>query len=222
MKTYIAVFAAAMLTSPGFGAGVTAARATGHMGCEGHSCCRPPAHRTATLGDPYAEERFRMKYGRNNPAEEARQKAAQAFYAKNMLNCERHGCAGGSETKPNAAAMAEVKGDPNAELRFRMKYGRNTPAEEARQKAAQTFYAESMRNCEGQGCGGSSEPKPNAAAMAEVKGNPSAELRFRKKYGRNSPAEERRLARAKEPAKTVELASADRMICEPGCCDHTP
>jgi hypothetical protein len=101
-----------------------------------------------------------------------------------------------------------------------MKFGRNTPAEETRQRAAQEVYAKNMIHCEAQGCGRGVHEKPVASTNAEVKGDPGAEMRFRMKYGRSTPVDERRLVGNREKATVIALASADRMICEPGCCDH--
>src|ERR1051325_10800485 len=115
MKTYIAILAGAILTSTTLAGDAGTAGKARKMACEGHSCCRPATQRSATLGDPYAEERFKMKFGRNTPAEEARQKAAQEAYAKNMLSCDQHGCGAGHSPKPVAAARTEAKGDPGAE-----------------------------------------------------------------------------------------------------------
>ena len=72
-----------------------------------------------------SEQYFRAKYGRNSPAEEARQKAAQANSAWRQ------------EALPEVAAP----NDSWTEQLFRAKYGRNSPKEEARQDAAQANTA---------------------------------------------------------------------------------
>ena len=86
------------------------------------------------MGDPWADERFKMKFGRHTPAEEARQKAAQEVYAKNMNICTEHGCShkAPKKAKAVAAATSTVTADPGFEERFRMKFGRVTPAERLR------------------------------------------------------------------------------------------
>jgi hypothetical protein len=126
MKTYIAVFAGVILTSAALGAAKVSdvARKANPMACAKHTCCRPPQEQVLAAGDPWAEERFRIKYGRNTPAEEARQKAAQEVYAKNIRNCEKHGCGQAPDENAITSAKTEVKGDPGANERFRMKLGR--------------------------------------------------------------------------------------------------
>ena len=44
------------------------------------------------VGDPGAEERFRMKFGRNSAREELRQKQAQAKKTKETTDCAETGC----------------------------------------------------------------------------------------------------------------------------------
>jgi hypothetical protein len=161
MKTYIvALFAGAMLTSAVFAAGGVSdvAKKANEMARAKHTSCRPPQEQVRAAGDPWAEERFRIKYGRNTPAEEARQKAVQEVYAKNIRNCEKHGCGQAPDEKAIASAKTEVKGDPGANERFRMKFGRTL--------------------------------------------------------------EEMRLGRNSERAKPMVLAAAGHVICEAACCDH--
>ena len=71
--------------------------------------------------------------------------------------------------------------DAGAEQRFRAKLGRNTPMEEARQKALKVQAATS----------------PVSAAQGATHDDGGAEQRFRAKHGRNTPAEEARQRAAK-------------------------
>jgi hypothetical protein len=100
--------------------------------CEKLGCCRVAVERTATA-DPFAEDRFRMKYGRNSPVEDARQKIAAEQYATKMAVCAlKHGCCRPSPEKAIRAEVAAPVADPGGEMRYRMKTGRNSPAEERR------------------------------------------------------------------------------------------
>ena len=110
-------------------------------------------------GDPGFEERFKMKTGRYSPAEEARREkaglAAKQANAKLVTICDKHGCC--TRTEQAVAKSATTLGDPGAEARFRMKYGRSSPAEEARIAAAKRPAAEpvllaSVSICEGDCC----------------------------------------------------------------------
>ena len=73
----------------------------------------------APASNDWFDQWYKMKYGRNSPAEEARLKA------------ERESTAFREET-PSRVAPARVNW---AEVLFKAKLGRNTPAEEARLKA---------------------------------------------------------------------------------------
>jgi len=110
-------------------------------------------------GDPGFEERFKMKTGRNTPAEESRRQiaslAAKQAKAKPAMSCDKHGCR--TRTDQAVAKSAITLGDPGAEARFRMKYGRSSPAEEARIAAAKRTANEptllaSAHICEGDCC----------------------------------------------------------------------
>jgi hypothetical protein len=114
---------------------------------------------TAFGQDPGFEERFKMKTGRNTPAEEARREkaslAAKQAKAKLAMSCDKHGCC--TRTEQEVAKTTTTLGDPGAEARFRMKFGRISPAEEARIAAAKRPAAEpvlvaSARICEGDCC----------------------------------------------------------------------
>lgn len=114
---------------------------------------------TAFANDPGFEERYKMKTGRYTPAEDARREAVKAAAkesrAKQMINCGKHGCCTGDE---RAVAKSEPPvGDPGAEARLRMKFGRSSPAEEARISAAkrantEPVLAASASMCESDCC----------------------------------------------------------------------
>jgi hypothetical protein len=87
---------------------------------------------TAFGNDPGFEERYRMKTGRYTPAEEARRLAR----AKPVMNCAEHGCCTNHEEQAAGAKSDVTLGDASAETRFRMKFGRSSPAEESRVVAA--------------------------------------------------------------------------------------
>src|SRR5689334_21103156 len=115
---------------------------------------------TAFGQDPYFEERLKMKTGRYSPGEEARREkaalAAKRAKAKPVMSCDKHGCC--TRTEQAVAKSAATLGDPGAEERFRIKYGRSSPAEEARIAAAklpassEPVLVASARICEGDCC----------------------------------------------------------------------
>ena len=114
---------------------------------------------TAFGSDPGFEERFKMKTGRYTPAEEARREkasiAARQAQTKPVMNCDKHECC--TRTEQLVAESTTTLGDPGAEARFQTKFGRISPAEEARISAAKRPTAESVllasaRTCEGACC----------------------------------------------------------------------
>ena len=113
---------------------------------------------TAFGNDPGFEERLKMKTGRYTPAGEARREkasiAAKQVKAKPVMSCDQHGCC---TRTGQAVAKSATLGDPGAEARFRMKFGRISPAEEARIAAAKRATVEpvliaSVRICDGDCC----------------------------------------------------------------------
>ena len=107
--------------------------------------------------------------------------------------------------------------DPGLEARFKMKTGRNTPAGEAKQKAAAPEKATAVTSCDKHGC--CSRTEHAALKSTPTLGDPGAEARFRLKYGRPSSAEEARIAAAKrESAEPVVVAAAT--LCDGDCCKH--
>ena len=81
--------------------------------------------------DPLAEERYRAKYGRYTPAAEARQEAARQLTAAMASRVEASVCCQQMKVASRNAAVTESSTD----MHFRAKYGRSTPAKEARQRA---------------------------------------------------------------------------------------
>jgi hypothetical protein len=106
---------------------------------------------TTFAGDPGFAARFKMKTGRDLPTTEAKRNASPAK-DKAVMSCDKHGCC--SRTGETLANSTPSLGDPGAEARFRMKFGRPSPAEEARIAAAQP-KAEAVASahvCDGDCC----------------------------------------------------------------------
>lgn len=97
--------------------------------------------------DPGFDMRFKMKTGRDTPAVEARKDAArlsaQQGNAKHVAKCEKQGCC--TPTGQAAAKAVNSPGDPGAEARFRMKFGRTIPT-------ADPVLVASSHTCEGACC----------------------------------------------------------------------
>lgn len=168
----------------------------------------------AAQGDPMAEERYRMKYGRYTPAEEARQKAAKARAADVTeyvgQSCCRH-------MKHENSAEKVTPNSASSEAHFKMKYGRATPGAEARAKAAEEQVATHIRKCaELDRC--PLVAVKNATSSTNVAVS-NSEAWFRAKYGRSAPSEERKAA---TPAKDERLlvAATNPAPCEMDCCKH--
>jgi len=70
--------------------------------------------------NPWLEQWYKAKFGRNTPAEEARQKAVRSQ----------------SPPQQNPALKVARPTSEQYELWYKAKFGRNSPMEEARQKAA--------------------------------------------------------------------------------------
>ena len=113
--------------------------------------------------DPFAEERFKAKYGRYTPAEEARREAAKNAHraaakaqrpsATETAMCDMPNCC-----KRDKTARAEVStADTYTDALFRAKYGRPSPVKgvrvaEAKQKVAEFLTASAATECEGDCC----------------------------------------------------------------------
>ena len=118
---------------------------------------------TAFGSDPYAEERFKAKYGRYSPAEEARRDAAknaqkaaaksQEPRAAEIAMCDMPNCC-----KRDKTAQAKLStADTYPEALFRAKYGRPSPVKEvriaeAKQKAAESVAVAATTECNGHCC----------------------------------------------------------------------
>ena len=146
-------------------------------------------------GDPFAEERYRMKNGRYTPAEEARQKALKPAQAKIQAACCR-------------TAVAGAIADPASnEARYRIKNGRNTPAVEALEKARTNQTVAHIQKCiEIAKCDSMSVETQAAKTAAAA----SPHL----KQGRLILTPEARSDSGSE------LASISRQTCEHECCKH--
>jgi hypothetical protein len=168
----------------------------------------------ATQGDPMAEERYRMKYGRYTAAEEARQKAAKERAADATeyvgQSCCRH-------MKHEHSVGKMTPNSVSAEAHFKIKYGRSTPGAEAREKPAAEQVATHIRKC------AELDRCPLVAAVNATSSTniavASSEAWFWAKYGRSAPSEERKAATpAKEDRPLV--AAASPVPCEMECCKH--
>jgi hypothetical protein len=173
---------------------------------------------TALVGqnDPATEERYRMKYGRHTPAEAARRNAVTAADAVEYLGqaCCRHMK---HETSTGKLALHSA----SREAWFKLKYGRGTPAAEARQRSMDEHVATHVRKCEELGrC-------PLVAAdigttntnLATASGS-RREATFRAKYGRSAPSEESRAASAAK-VERLPVAASHAVACEMECCKQT-
>jgi hypothetical protein len=87
-----------------------------------------PRTESATRTNPWLEQWFKTKYGRNSPMEEARQRATY----KRTNEAFREDTTAQAALRTEAAART----NPWLEQWFKTKYGRNSPMEEARQRAA--------------------------------------------------------------------------------------
>ena len=158
MKTMIAVLAGTMLTSAAF----------------------------AAAGDSFAEERFRIKYGRPSPAAEARQSQAT-----NHMKCMENGRCQHMSHGTAAVATASAPSNDAAE-RFRAKYGR-LPGAEVRSTETRLAADRGARA---------------VVAQNQIDNN---EARFRAKFGRSTPVRE------KLQGEELLLASTTPMTCEMAC-----
>jgi hypothetical protein len=158
--------------------------------------------------DPFAEERYRMKYGRYTPAEEARQKTVREARAKTAAAVEVAMCC----RYMNGSHQNVAVSDTFTETHFRTKYGRSTPAAEARQRAAAEETAAHVRRCEEIGkCALMQAGARGAETSAPAAPESWMQAWFRTKYGRSLPVQ------TGEPKL---FASADRTSCEHECCKH--
>ena len=102
-------------------------------------------------------------------------------------------------------------GDAGAEARFRMKYGRSTPAVEAQARILQNEATACMHGCCLDHASKATLPPP---AVANDGG---AAERFRAQWGRNLPSQEPRLiAMAATPALPTDNGAAARFVLKFG------
>jgi len=153
--------------------------------------------------DPMAEERYRMKYGRYTPAEEARRAA------RPEVNHEAGACC---RTMHGSSTSALVGSDASGQgARFAAKFGRIPPQAEARTRVVEADLAAHVMKCVEIG---QCARVHTAATAAIVTSAPTdAQLRLRAKYGVTAPS---------QPARQERLlvASADMGGCEHECCRH--
>jgi cytochrome c5 len=160
----------------------------------------------ANASDPTAEERYRIKYGRYTPAEEAR-RAGRTQPRQHMAG----DCCRSAHGAP--VAMAATKNDPSSEeARFAAKYGRVPPQAEVRERRAEPELAAHHQKCIEIGQCSRTPPY----AMAAVTPAPSdAGLRLKAKYGASESASSGAGAAKDEPQLAVFAGS-----CQHACCEH--
>ena len=162
----------------------------------------------AGTNDPMAEERFRMKYGRYTPAEEARSAARSEVIQDVAGACCRkmHGAATAS------VAASEASG-PGGLLAA--KVGRLTPQREARKRKVDAELAAHVKKCVEIG---QCERVHGATAKAAtvISAPTDAEGRLRAKYGLTAPSQAHRVDSEQEQL----VASADLSGCDHECCTH--
>ena len=157
----------------------------------------------AWQGDPMAEERYKLKYGRYTPAEEARQKALKEARGKAADESDVSACC----RKMNAALKKSGR-ETFADERFRVKYGRSAPATEARAATDAEVAAAHVSKCIE--LGKCSMMRAEAAPKPALKES-WTEAWLRAKYGRST------VVKTDEPQV---LASANHAGCEQECCKH--
>ena len=166
----------------------------------------------AEASDPFAEERYRMKYGQYTPAEQERRMLAREAQQNGATEYVGQACC---RHMPSGVGAVSTQ-DLAVEGRHRAKFGRNTPAFEARQKAVQAAVADHVGKCAGLGrC-----PLVRAHATADPPAiaTSDTEMRLRMKLGRSLPAQERRPAAPRVPEDRRLLASTAHSPCEEPCC----
>ena len=166
----------------------------------------------AASNDQFAEERYRMKYGRYTPAEEARRKAVAA--EKNDAveyvgqACCRH--------MPHDTALA-MKPSAN-DAWFRAKFGRNTPAYEAGKKAVEVQVAAHVAKCAELGRCPLTAVSKAADTTTVARNLTETGARLEMKYGRTLGAEEHRKATPAAPEERPLLAVTEHSPCTEACC----
>ena len=156
--------------------------------------------------DAMAEERYRIKYGRYTPAEEARRATRTEVSQDTAGACCR--------THPSIAAV--MTDAPGQEARFAAKYGRLTPQAEARKRRSDAGLAAHVKECVEIGqC--SRMHGATAVKAVAPSGQTDADLRLRAKYGQTAPTHVRQDASSQERQL---IASTQTGGCEHECCKH--
>jgi hypothetical protein len=166
----------------------------------------------AETNDPMAEERYRMKYGRYTPAEEAR-RAARAGLSQDMTGaCCR--------MKHGSPATAVVAADASGQqARFLAKYGQLTPLAEARKRVLDAELAAHVNTCVQIGqCSRIHGVTTTVAVVSPAPALTNADMRLRAKYGLTAPIQ---VPRAVSSQGQEHIASAQVGGCEHECCKHS-
>lgn len=166
----------------------------------------------AASSDQLAEERYRMKYGRYTPAEEARRKAV-ADKRKDAAEYVGQACC---RNMPHDTALT-VKPSAN-EAWFRAKFGRSTPAYEAEKRAVEVQVVAHVAKCKELGrC-----PLPLVTKSVDTttvaRNLTETEARLQMKYGRTFGTEERRNAAPTATEERPLLAVTEHSPCTEACC----
>jgi hypothetical protein len=158
----------------------------------------------AGTNDPMAEDRYRSKYGRYTPAEEARKAARLEVKADAAPPC----------CHPAEAMRSRTVTWSEQEARFAAKYGRPAPSVAAGDQAARNELAAHTEKCIALGhCARSHSTITKAPAVTTQPGE--SDLRFQAKYGVAPPSVARRAVRSQEPLAAAANAGAG---CQLECC----
>lgn len=156
--------------------------------------------------DKMAEQRYRMKYGRPSPAEEARKatRTSDNEYAPQA-------CCRTLHASPVSTALAADRS--GQEARYLVKFGRLTPLAEARKQKSELELAAHIQNCVELGKCARMRPVEAGTALVPT----DTERRLQAKYG-ITPTAPRRGETPKHEHDLV--ASVDLGGCDHECCKH--
>jgi len=146
----------------------------------------------AAGNDNGSEARFRMKYGRPSPQEEARTATPAPSGARNST----------------VKILAALPAYQDAEERFKAKHGRFSPQQEARLLAAQKAV-------------NAQKIIVNSAMVAALPARQDAEERFKAKYGRPSPQQEARMLAARQVPEAKLMATESHCGMSQCCKRHS-
>lgn len=167
---------------------------------------------SAASNDQLAEERYRMKYGRYTPAEEARREAVAAG-RKDTVEYVGQACC---RHMPHDTALA-VKPSAN-EAWFRAKFGRNTPAYAAGKKAVEVQVAAHVAKCAEVGRCPLTTVNKATDTTRVARNLTENEARLQMKYGRTFGADERRRVTPAAAEERPLLAATEHSPCTEACC----